>query len=161
MPSESLRDGSFPSDPPLWRGFRRAGPPFAPVCRSIPRGRDGRCSPRGASLLLEGVPMRRPPEDRSIVPFPTHAVSNMEWVPSGITERQKLAERLIAEECARRAKRHGMTRAQFLRTAAATATAFMVLNKLHGSTAFAVGKEHCDDLDAGRELLDRKMFVMD
>src|SRR5262245_1111415 len=105
--------------------------------------------------------MRRPPEDRSIVPFPTHAVSNMEWVPSGITERQKLAERLIAEECARRARGHGMTRARFLRTAAATATAFMVLNKLHGSTAFAVKTEHCDDLDAGRELLDRKMFVMD
>src|SRR5215468_329322 len=105
--------------------------------------------------------MRRLPEDRSIVPFPTHAVSNMEWVPSGITEKQKLAERLIAEECAERARRHGMSRAQFLRTAAATATAFMVLNKLHGSTALAVTKEHCDDLGAGRELLDREMFVMD
>jgi predicted TIM-barrel fold metal-dependent hydrolase len=105
--------------------------------------------------------MRRPPEDRAIVPFPTHAVSNMEWVPTGITAQQKLAERLIAEECAERAKRHGMTRAQFLRTAAATATAFMVLNKLHGSTAFAVKKPHCDDLDAARELLDKKYFVMD
>jgi hypothetical protein len=31
--------------------------------------------------------MRRTPEDRSIVPFPTHAVSNMEWVPTGITEK--------------------------------------------------------------------------
>jgi uncharacterized protein len=105
--------------------------------------------------------MRRPPEDRAIVPFPTHAVSNMEWVPTGITEKQTLAERLIAEECADRAKRHGMTRAQFLRTAAATTTAFMVLNKLHGSTAFAVRKEHCDDLDAARELLDTQYFVMD
>jgi predicted TIM-barrel fold metal-dependent hydrolase len=103
----------------------------------------------------------RPPEDRAIVPFPTHAVSNMEWVPPGPTKKQKVAERLIAEECAERAKRHGMNRAQFLRTAAATATAFMVLNKLHGSTAFAVKKEHCDDLDAARELLDRKHFVMD
>jgi uncharacterized protein len=105
--------------------------------------------------------MRRPPEDRSIVPFPTHAVSNMEWVPNGITAKQKLAERLIADECTEQAKRHGMTRAQFLRTAAATATAFMVLNKLHGSTAFAVKREHCEDLDAARELLDKKMFVMD
>jgi len=105
--------------------------------------------------------MRRPPEDRAIVPFPTHAVSNMEWVPTGITAKQKLAERLIAEECAQQAKRHGMSRAQFLRTAAATATAFMVLNKLHGSEAFAVKKVHCDDLDAARELLDKKVFVMD
>jgi predicted TIM-barrel fold metal-dependent hydrolase len=103
----------------------------------------------------------RPPEDRAIVPFPTHAVSNMEWVPTGPTEKQKLAERLIAQECADQAKRHGMSRAQFLRTAAATATAFMVLNKLHGSTAFAVKREHCEDLDAARELLDRKYFVMD
>jgi len=105
--------------------------------------------------------MRRSPEDRAIVPFPTHAVSNMEWVPTGITPKQKVAERLIAEECATQAKRHGMTRAQFLRTAAATATAFMVLNKLHGSTAFAVRKVHCDDLDAARELLDTEIFVMD
>src|SRR5262249_62322636 len=106
--------------------------------------------------------MGRLPEDRSIVPFPTHAVSNMEWVPTGITEKQKLAERLIAEECAERAKRHGMTRAQFLRTAAATATAFMVLNKINGSNAFAVKKEHCDDLDAAREVLDdKKYFVVD
>lgn len=105
--------------------------------------------------------MGRPPEDRAIVPFPTHAVSNMEWVPTGITDKQQLAERLIAEECAEGAKRHGMSRAQFLRTAAATATAFMVLNKLNGSTAYAVKKEHCDDLDAARELLDKKYFVMD
>ncbi len=105
--------------------------------------------------------MRRQPEDHAIVPFPTHAVSNMEWVPTGITEKQRLAERLIAEECAAQAKRHGMSRAEFLRTAAATATAFMVLNKLHGSTAFAVKKPHCDDLDAARELLDREYFVMD
>ncbi len=105
--------------------------------------------------------MARPPEDRAIVPFPTYPVSNMEWVPTGPTEKQKLAERLIAEECAERAKRHGMSRAQFLRTAAATATAFMVLNKLHGSTAYAVKKQHCDDLDAARELLDTEYFVMD
>src|SRR6185295_10128020 len=95
-----------------------------------------------AAYRLGGFPMRRSPEDRAIVPFPTHAVSNMEWVPTGITPKQKVAERLIAEECATQAKRHGMTRAQFLRTAAATATAFMVLNKLHGSTAFAVRKVH-------------------
>src|SRR5262245_23467393 len=105
--------------------------------------------------------MRRPPEDRAIVPFPTHAVSNMECVPTGITAKQKLAERLIAEECAQQAKRHGMSRAQFLRTAAATATAFMVLNKLHGSEAFAVKKEHCEDLEAAREELEYTTCVMD
>src|SRR5262245_56202480 len=109
----------------------------------------------------EGPFMRRPPEDQAIVPFPTHAVSNMEWVPHGITRKQKLAERLIAEECAERAKRHGMTRAQFLRTAAATATAFMVLNRINGSTALAVEKEHCEDLEAAREELEYTTCVMD
>src|SRR6185295_909804 len=94
-------------------------------------------------------------------PFPTHAVSNMEWVPNGITPKQKVAERLIAERCADQAKRHGMSRAEFLRTAAATATAFAVLNEFYGSKAFAVKKEHCDDLAGARELLDKKMFVMD
>ena len=37
-------------------------------------------------------------------------------------------------------------------------TGFMVLNKLHGSDAFAVKKEHCDDLDAAREVLDEEVL---
>src|SRR5262245_9211916 len=101
----------------------------------------------------EGPFMRRPPEDKAIVPFPTHAVSNMEWVAHGLTRQQQLAERLIAEECAERARRHGRARAQFLRTAAASATAFMVLNRINGSNAFAVKEVHWDDLDAAGGLL--------
>lgn len=112
------------------------------------------------------MPTKSPDDDRTL-PFPVAPVSNMEWVPSGITPKQRLAAKMIREETEARAKRHGMTRGQFLRTAAATATAFMVLNKLNGldhtgdAAAMPVGKEHCDDLDAGRELLDRKLFVMD
>ncbi|HYY73923.1 MAG TPA: amidohydrolase family protein [Solirubrobacterales bacterium] len=94
-------------------------------------------------------------------------VSNGEWCPLPPTPKERLAAKLIAEETAARARRHGMTRAEFLRTAAATATAFMVLNKVYGldqwgdAAAMPVKREHCDDLDAARELLDRKMFVMD
>jgi uncharacterized protein len=115
--------------------------------------------------------MRRDDEDNQPdaprVPFPLSPVSNGEWMPIPITEKQRLAMTLIAEECAARAKRHGMSRARFLRTAAATATAFMVLNRVHGldqsgdAAAMPLRKEHCDDLDAARELLDRKLFVMD
>jgi len=57
---------------------------------------------------------------------------------------------------------------QFLRTAAATATAFMVLNKIHGlpsegeAAVLPLKKAHCDDPAAARELLDRKKtFIMD
>jgi len=91
----------------------------------------------------------------------------MEWVPLPITPKQRLVKKLIEEETAARAKRHGMTRGQFLRTAAATATAFMVMNKVYGldqtgdAAAMPVGKHHCDDLDAAHELLDTDVFVMD
>ena len=111
--------------------------------------------------------MARERDDEATVPFPTSPVSNMEWCPSGPTPQQRLAEKMIAEECATRARRHGMTRAQFLRTAAATTTAFMVMNKIHGlaqtgeAAAMPVTREQCDDLDAARELLDRDLFVMD
>jgi predicted TIM-barrel fold metal-dependent hydrolase len=94
-------------------------------------------------------------------------VSNGEWCPKPPTPRQRLAERLVAEETARTARRVGLTRGEFLRTAAGTATAFMVLNRLHGAeswgaeAALPVQKVHCEDLAAGRELLDRDMFVMD
>ncbi len=101
------------------------------------------------------------------VPFPVWAISNGEWLPAPVSEKQRLAVKLIAEETGARARRHGMTRKEFMRTAAATATAFAVLNKIHGLDAWGdnavlpVKKVHCDDLDAGSELLDRKMFVMD
>jgi hypothetical protein len=94
-------------------------------------------------------------------------VSNGEWCPRPPTPRQRLAERLVAQETAATARRLGLTRGQFLRTAAGTATAFMVLNRIHGAetwgseAALPVRKVHCVDVAAGRELLDRKMFVMD
>ena len=112
--------------------------------------------------------MRRDLDDEEVtVPFPMSPVSNGEWCPGPPTPRQQLAARLIAEETARRARRLGMSRRDFLQTAAGTATAFMVLNQVHGvdawgdNAALPVRRVHCDDLDAGRELLDRKMFIMD
>jgi predicted TIM-barrel fold metal-dependent hydrolase len=105
--------------------------------------------------------------EEATVPFPMSPVSNGEWFPGSPTPRQLLTAHLVAEETARRARRLGMSRRAFLETAAGTATAFMVLNRVHGldawgdNAALPVRKVHCDDLDAGRELLDRKMFVMD
>ena len=110
---------------------------------------------------------REPEDDGPVVPFPMSPVSNGEWCPLPVKPKQRLAAELIVQETERRARRHGMTRAQFLRTAAGTATTFMVLNKVHGldqwgdAAAMPVRPSHCDDLAAGRQLLDRKMFVVD
>ena len=107
-------------------------------------------------------------DDQTVLPFPVAPVSNGEWCPLPITDRQRQLAKLIVEETSARAKRHGMTRGHFLRTAAATMTAFMCMNKVYGydqtgdNAMLPVRKEHCDDLDAAREVLDRKKwFVMD
>ncbi len=107
------------------------------------------------------------PEDTAILPFPTAPISNGEYAPRPPAPIQIAAAETIAEETAARARRHGLTRGEFLRSAAATATAFWVLNKIHGLDAWGdnavlpVKTTHCDDLDAGRELLDNPVFVMD
>ena len=113
--------------------------------------------------------MRVPPDDDNVLlPFPVAPVSNGEWCPLPITDRQRRLARMIVEETTERAKWHGMTRGQFLKTAAATMTAFMCMNKAYGrdqtgdNAMLPVKKEHCDDLDAAREVLDKKnWFIMD
>jgi predicted TIM-barrel fold metal-dependent hydrolase len=60
-----------------------------------------------------------------------------------------------------------MTRREFMRSAAGTATAFMVLNTVHGlpstgrAASLPVTREQCDDPDAARELFRSDRFVMD
>jgi len=112
--------------------------------------------------------MLRDPDDANpSTPFPVSPVSNGEWLPGEITPKARLTAKLIAEEADVQAKRHGMTRGQFLRTAAGTATAFWILNKVNGlpqsgeASAMPINRAQCVDLDAGRELLDQPMFVMD
>ena len=108
-----------------------------------------------------------PLDGRVTTPFPVTPVSNGEWLPGEVSAKARLTEKLIAAEADVQAKRHGMTRAQFLRTAAGTATAFWILNEVNGlpqsgeAAVLPVSRASCVDLDAGRELLDRSMFVMD
>ena len=101
-------------------------------------------------------------------PFPMSPVSNGEWIPPEPPERARIASKLIAEEVEVQAKRHDMTRGQFLRTAAGTCIAFSVLNRVNGLEAWGANsmlpakKVHCEDLDAGRELLDKnEFFILD
>src|SRR5207237_8733738 len=117
--------------------------------------------------LLALERMRRRYDESSRSPFPLSYVSNGEWCPLPPTERQRAAARLLGEEADWRARRLGMARRDFLRTAAGTATAFMVLNTVHGldqwgdAAVLPVRREHCDDLGAGHERLKARYFVMD
>jgi len=111
--------------------------------------------------------MRRDDDPKATIPFPLAPVSNGEWMPKGPTPKQLATMKVVAEETEKQARRHGMSRAQFLRTAAGTATAFWVMNHVHGmdqtgdAAVLPVRKEQCEDLDGASELLDRKMFIMD
>jgi predicted TIM-barrel fold metal-dependent hydrolase len=101
------------------------------------------------------------------LPFPLSDVSNGEWCPRPPSPKQVAAYHLLIAEADRRAKRLGMSRRQFLRTAAGTATAYMVLNQVHGvasagdTAVLPVTAEQCDDPEAARELFKKDYFVVD
>ena len=102
------------------------------------------------------------------VPFPTIPVSNGEWLPLPVTRHQRAVSQRIADEMGRGARRHGMTRAEFLRTTAATATAFWVLNESRGlastgdTAVLPIPTPLREDPAAGAALLDaKKFFVID
>jgi hypothetical protein len=105
-------------------------------------------------------------DDRDF-PFPLSDVSNGEWCPRPPNPRQRAAARLLAEEAERRARRLGMSRREFLRTAAGTATAFWVLSVVNGlptsgdAAPLPVTPEQCDDPAAAAELFAADYFVMD
>ena len=104
---------------------------------------------------------------REALPFPLSDVSNGEWCPRPPNDKQRAAAALLVEEADRRAKRLGMSRRAFLRTAAGTATAYMVLNTVHGldqtgdAAPLPVTPAQCDDPAAARSLFEADYFVMD
>ena len=104
---------------------------------------------------------------RNAFPFPLSDVSNGEWCPRPPNPKQRAAAALLAEEADRRAKRLGLSRRAFLRTAAGTATAYMVLNTVHGldqtgdAAPLPVTPEQCNDPAAARDLFTADYFVMD
>ncbi|MEE2674449.1 MAG: amidohydrolase family protein [Myxococcota bacterium] len=105
--------------------------------------------------------------DTPETPFPFHSVSNGEWCPPAPNAKQRAAAKLYVAESEKRARRLGMTRREFMQTAAGTATAFMVLNTIHGLPSHAseavlpVTPEQCDDPEAARELFSSRPFVVD
>jgi len=106
-------------------------------------------------------------EEHRRLPLPMSDVSNGEWCPRPPTKRQALAARLLGEEADHRSRRLGMTRAQFLRTAAGTLTVFWVLNRVHGlpsrgdAAVLPLDNVHCQDLGAADDYLRDQYFIVD
>lgn len=111
---------------------------------------------------------KKDPLSPASTPFPVSPVSNGEWVAEEVSRKQQVVGKLIAEETEVQAKRHGMTRGEFLKTAAATMIGFSVLNRVNGLPAHGanavlpVRRVDCEDLDAASERLATKpYFVVD
>src|ERR1043166_5973756 len=80
----------------------------------------------------------------------TPIVSTGEYNPLPQTERQKQVESLVVELADTSAKKLGMERRQFLRTASGMATAFLAMNQVYGPL-FEVGKAEAANLEAADE----------
>src|SRR5258708_24068385 len=65
-------------------------------------------------------------------PVPTQVVSNGEYNPLPQTEDQRKVEGLIKELSDVQARRHNISRRQFLATSAGMATAFLAMNTVFG-----------------------------
>src|SRR5256885_13472404 len=66
------------------------------------------------------------------LPIPTQVVSNEEYYPLPQTEKQRAVELHLLEMAESNARKLGMDRRQFLRTACGMATAFAAMNKVFG-----------------------------
>jgi predicted TIM-barrel fold metal-dependent hydrolase len=107
-------------------------------------------------------------DDDGGLPIPTQIVSNGEYWPIPQTPKQRRIQTLIETMADERAKKLGLSRRQFLRTAAGTATALMAINIVNGcgdgngsSGGFAVDDCATRDPAAARETFKSDFFVMD
>ena len=79
-------------------------------------------------------------------PVPTQIVSNGEYNPMPQTKEQKNVEHLIKEMSDSQARRHGMSRCEFLATSAGMTTAFLAMNKVFGPV-FGVEDAEAADME--------------
>jgi predicted TIM-barrel fold metal-dependent hydrolase len=85
-------------------------------------------------------------------PIPTQIISNGEYNPMPQTRQQKQVEELIGQMADEHAKKHGMSRRQFLRTPSGMALGFIAMNMVFGEH-FGVSEAEASDLDAAGERL--------
>ncbi|MFM8247612.1 MAG: hypothetical protein ACKN9M_11765, partial [Burkholderiaceae bacterium] len=95
-------------------------------------------------------------------PIPTQMVSNGEYNPLPQTEQQKKVEFLIKEMADKEAKRHNMSRRDFLATSSGMATAFLAMNQVYGNM-FDVSEAEAKNPDAAgdRRAKYKGQFIFD
>jgi len=99
-------------------------------------------------------------------PIPVQFVSSDEYMPSPQSEKQKEFEARIKESGAALAKKHGMTRRKFFKTAGGMAAAFAAMNEVHAKGSapiYQVEKNEYKDLEVAQARADglKNQFVMD
>src|SRR5437867_10349191 len=94
------------------------------------------------------------------LPVPTQIASNEEFIPPPQSEQQKEVEFRTLEIAERQAKRHGMSRRDFLRTGSGMAAGIMALNLVFGD-AYDVKAEEIADLEAPQERWPKDQFIFD
>jgi hypothetical protein len=95
-------------------------------------------------------------------PIPCQVISNGEFVPAPQGPLQKRFEALVKQRADLLAKKHGLSRRAFLRTASGLASAFLAMNEVYGSV-FQVSDAEAADSELGDEHAGRlsNQFVMD
>src|SRR6185503_14461847 len=83
------------------------------------------------------------------LPIPTQVVSNEEYYPLPQTTEQKAVEHYLLGTAMRNARKLGVDRRQFLRTASGMATAFAALNQVFGDFFRVEAAELLDSAAAG------------
>jgi len=99
-------------------------------------------------------------------PIPVQFVSSDEYMPSPQSAKQKEFEARIKEMGSSLAKKHGMSRRKFFKTAGGMAAAFAAMNEVHakgGQALYEVAKGETTSLDVAQARADslKNQFVMD
>jgi hypothetical protein len=99
-------------------------------------------------------------------PIPVQFVSSDEYMPSPQSAKQKEFEARIKELGATLAKKHGMSRRKFFKTAGGMAAAFAAMNEVHakgGEPLYRVEKNEPANLDIAQARAEslKNQFVMD
>ena len=99
-------------------------------------------------------------------PIPVQFVSSDEYMPSPQSAKQKEFEARIKESGAALAKKHGMTRRKFFKTAGGMAAAFAAMNEVHAKNSaplYEVEKGEAANLEVAQARADslKNQFVMD
>jgi hypothetical protein len=99
-------------------------------------------------------------------PIPVQSVSSDEFMPSPQTPQQREFEARVREIGGRLAKKHGMTRRKFFRTAGGMAAAFVAMNEVYAKNSqpvYEVLKREATNLDVAQARADslKGQFVMD